>query len=68
MNRIFSLVIVLVTVFALAQAEAFQILPNPNPVSSTITVDTYDAENFLDFLNYGQLGINSSGTLNKGNG
>ena len=50
--------------------QADQILPNPNPLGSTITVDTSDAYNSGDirFENRGYIEIKNTGTLDNNTG
>jgi PEP-CTERM motif len=73
-TKIFTLLAGLTLACAPLFAQAYQIAPNPNPLGSTITVYTSDAENLSSFENNGSLIIgmydsvgtlNNSGTLNN---
>jgi len=47
-------------------ANAYQILPNPNPVGSTIYIDASDiAENFINFVNEGTVVMYPFSTFNN---
>ena len=73
MNRIKMLFVLLAgIVFAITPfaVQAYQISPNPNPLDSTITVDTSDAYNSGDirFENRGYIEIQNTGTLDNNTG
>ena len=46
--------------------QAYQLSPNPNPIDSTIEINTNDvAENFVEFINDGSVRMDEDSTLNN---
>lgn len=67
MNKVKSYILLASINLAVSPAitQAYQISPNPNPVASTIIVNTSGATNSVNYINSGFLQLDNGGILNN---